>query len=167
MNLAWVYGTPLVVDTSIVPVQHYDTDPLHFIITTGIGYTVHNDTLFIDSGRIYKIKPVVYATDGTDTTRGIQLVIQPETPPEIRSVTPQTIRNGDRVPVTFTIVDVVDPDALPDPLKIIVHEGEHYSLLDSIVITDNDFFGDLSVPVHVTDGKYPSDTVLLTVHGGF
>jgi peptidase M60-like protein/type IX secretion system substrate protein/enhancin-like peptidase M60 family len=78
----------------------------------------------------------------------------------------EALATGEETPITLSLTDFVveDPDNnFPDDFKLMVLDGENYSVTATIVSPDPDFVGTLSVPVNIGDGIGVSQEFLTSI----
>jgi len=85
-------------------------------------------------------------------------------PPRIKAQ--RTISTRENRPVTITPADLLieDPDSAPDELSVIVQSGDHYQLEQNTIHPAENFNGDLTVELSVSDGKAVSEPFTVTVN---
>lgn len=68
--------------------------------------------------------------------------------------------------LTITLADLVIVDAdnkFPEQFSLSVSAADHYSVIENTIIVDENFNGELAVPVTVNDGEDDSDSYMLTI----
>lgn len=88
-----------------------------------------------------------------------------ENKPEITGTT-STLSTTQNSPIAITLKDllVTDKDnVFPKDFSLNIHEGEYYSVTDSLIIPDADFIGTLHVPITVSSDKHESDIYNLLI----
>ncbi len=84
-------------------------------------------------------------------------------PPRIKAQ--RTISTPEDTPVTITPSDLLieDPDSAPEELSVIVQSGDYYRLEQNTIHPAENYNGDLSVELTVSDGKAVSEPFTVTV----
>lgn len=147
-----------------------NTWPGDFSITIGAGsdYTFDGATITPDLDFNGTLTVPVTVNDGSDDSNSINLTIT------VDPVNDVPVINGAAAPlatdeetgITLTVddLDITDPDnAFPGDYTLTVADGSDYSRTGNTVTPDEDFNGDLTVPVTVNDGSDDSDSFDLTV----
>lgn len=73
--------------------------------------------------------------------------------PLITGQFPVTISEDSNYTITFDDLKVEDADNVyPDDFSLDIETGDHYTLIDNTIIPDENFFGNITVPVRIYDG---------------
>ena len=94
----------------------------------------------------------------------IEVIEKPNQSPKITGQTPLTMKQGESITVAFEHLKVTDPDnTYPNGFTLKLYEGANYSLKQSTVTPNADFFGSLTVGISVNDGKSESNKFNLKI----
>jgi lysophospholipase L1-like esterase len=83
--------------------------------------------------------------------------------PEIIGQQDLTISEGQSLNITLDKLIITDPENAPAGLYVVVSPGSNYSVNGTSITPQQDFFGQLTVPVKVVDGGTESNTYPLLV----
>lgn len=163
-------GTPIILSLQDVTVEDPDnTFPQDFtlVIQPGEHYTVSGTTVTPSddfSGTLYVN---VAVSDGASTSPSFALqinILPVNDAPEITG--PESLTTSEDVPITISLNDLVvtDPDnTYPAGFSLSVFAGDNYLLSGNTVTPAQNFYGDLTVPVQVSDGVITSNVFNLRV----
>lgn len=177
----------LIVTIEDVLVEDEDEDDVHqLIIEEGNNYTVVDSVIIPDAGFNGEIEVPFVVTDGEDSSAVVVEVIEvrpvdENTPPVLALIELPPIEKNDFMTLlTGGVADEVDNfngvgkkggnddgdnyeyvldifDADGDEVRVILGEGDNYTTDGATIIPDEDFTGDLIIPVSVTDGVSTSE----------
>lgn len=156
---------PITLDMSMVTVSDVDGDSLNIIVLNGNNYSVTDSTVIPDENWNGDLTVSVYVTDQITISDTIDMTITVNPvndDPVLSSVTNQT--TDEDISITLDINMVISSDIDGDDLNIVVLIGNNYSVTDSTVTPDENWNGDLTIPVKVTDGVDSSNAVNMTIN---
>jgi hypothetical protein len=139
--------------------------------TTHVG-SVSNNVYTFNTGMaygsadtvVYRVGEIVAVSDTLWGNQATSRFIYYNNKPIVSSVADTSMRVN--TTLTLTVKDnVLASDTDGDALSIVVFGGNNYTVKDSTVTPTRNFYGTLSVPIAVTDGKDTStvDTIKITV----
>jgi len=163
-NQATDEDMPITLNISMVTASDVDGDSLNIVVLDGDNYLVTDSTVTPDENWNGDLTVPVYVTDQTENsdTLDMTITVNPiNDAPVLSSVTDQI--TDEDIPITLDITMVTVSDVEGDSLNIVVLNGNKYSVTDSTVTPDENWNGDLTVPIKVTDGIVASDTVNMTI----
>lgn len=74
--------------------------------------------------------------------------------PVINSYDPFVTNEDVDIEITLSSFDVTDPDdVFPDDFTLTVLDGDHYSPVGNMIVIDDNWYGTLTVPIRLNDGK--------------
>lgn len=131
----------------------------HTITASPPGFTVQ-----VNAGFTGMLELGITANDGADTSAVFLLRISVPA----GGVTPiitgqQNVTTPEDTPVTLTVADLQATDAPVPPSVVKVLDGAGYTRLGNQILPDQDFVGDLTVPVRVFNGTLDSAVFNLVV----
>lgn len=133
-------------------------------VFNGVGYSVSGNTIQPDLNLNGVLKvPVAVIDDETESdVDTMQVTIIPVNDiPNISSASAQSISEDTQLTITTSMLSIIDPDNTS--FSLIIGAGENYTVSGATIIPSQDFFGDISVDVSVTDGEDTSNTIVLPV----
>ncbi len=83
--------------------------------------------------------------------------------PEIIGQEELSVAEGGSLTITLDDLIIADPDNAPAGLYVVVNPGSHYTVNGTTITAEDDFFGQLTVPVKIVDGGNESDIYPLLV----
>lgn len=83
--------------------------------------------------------------------------------PEIIGQEELSVAEGESLTITLDDLIIADPDNAPAGLYLVLSSGSHYTLNGTTITAEEDFFGQLTVPVKMVDGGNESDIYPLLV----
>ncbi len=156
--------TPITLDVSMVTASDDDGDALDIGVVDGEHYSVTDLTVTPDENWNGDLTVPVFVTDQTENSEILDMIITVNPvndAPVLSSVTDQT--TDENIPIILDISMVTVTDIEGDKLYIVVLNGNNYSVTDSTVTPDENWNGELTVPIKVTDGTDSSNTVNMTI----
>ncbi len=130
----------------------------------GVGYSVSGNTIQPDLNLngVLKVPVTVIDNDTESDIDTMQVSIIPVNDiPNISSASAQSTPEDVQLTITTNMLSISDPDN--STFTPIIGAGENYTVSGTSIIPSQDFFGDLSVAVSVTDGEDTSNTAVLPV----
>lgn len=161
--LATDEDTPLPIALTDLMVTDPDNDyPADFSLRLlpGANYTTEGNTVIPAPDFDGDLAVPAIVNDGADDSAPFTLKVAVgavNDAPEIKGQTPITIDEDSSVNLTLDMLIVDDPDDPASRLRLIVEEGENYTLQNTRVTPAENFSGALTVPVAVTDGQARSE----------
>jgi hypothetical protein len=144
--------------------------PDNFTLTlqAGSDYTLDGNTVVPDADFYGELSVTATVNDGISDSNSYPLVITVNAvndAPVIDGQVTLSLESDESLTLTLDDLSVTDPDSsYPDDFTLSVDSGTNYSLEGSAtIVPDEDFDGDLSVPVSVNDGAADSDTYTLLI----
>ncbi len=87
----------------------------------------------------------------------------PPVPAQITGQSELAVDEDSLIALSPASLQIVDPDSSADNFVLQTSEGENYTLFGNIVQPASNFFGELSVPVKIFDGKVDSESFMLKI----
>lgn len=139
-----------------------DGDSLFVVPIEGEFWTVNESWIIMNENFYGECQVPVRVCDGylySDTVIMTVTVIEANEPPVLSEIITYPIIEGDSLVITIEDVLVEDEDE-DDEHVLIIEEGDNYTVVDSVIIPDVDFSGEIEVPFVVTDGEDSSEIVV-------
>jgi hypothetical protein len=164
-------GEPLVLDTTVLNISDPDIDPAYHVdyqLTAygGENYTYSSGVLTPAAGFTGTLAVPVSVNDGAAESPTFELTVTVgEASPEIIIKGQAPLETPEEQPLDIRLDDLIVDYSGNDPaaLGVVVHAGLYYVSGGTTVTPEEDFSGNLTVPVTVTDGVMESDVFDLTV----
>lgn len=164
-------GEPLVLDTAVLTIRDPDIDPAYHVdyqltVYGGENYSYSNGVLTPDAGFTGVLAVPVSVNDGAAESPTVDLTVTVgEVSPELVIKGQAPLQTPEDQPIDVRLDDLIVDYSGNDPaaLTVIVYSGPNYDSRGTTVTPEEDFSGDLTVPVTVTDGVMESDVFDLTV----
>ncbi|MDW7692310.1 Ig-like domain-containing protein [Flammeovirgaceae bacterium SG7u.111] len=156
--------TSLGLTVSMTDAVDIDDDGLILIVGDGENYTVSDSTITPAANFNGTLSVPVKVTDGIDTTASVDMVVTVNPVNDIPALTSANAQEMDEdtsLQLNVSMTDASDVDG--DDLFLIISGGSNYTVNDSTITPDPDFYGELKVPVKVTDGVETTSSVFMTV----
>ncbi len=164
-------GQPLALDTSVLTISDADVDPAYHVdyqltVYGGNNYTYADAVLTPDAGFSGTLSVPVSVGDGAAESTTFDLLVivgQGSTPPVIQGQLPLQTREDQSITISIDDLIVEYPGNDPANLTVIIHNGQFYTYIGTTVTPVANFFGDLAVPVTVSDGGLESNVLQLAI----
>lgn len=142
-------------------------DDFNITIGNGDNYSLSNDTIMPNKDFYGEISIPIKVYDGYDMSDvyNYKLKIYPvnDAPVilgEAHSIS--TIKNQN-IELSISDLNIADPDNVEDDFLITIYEGDNYTFEGTSITPENDYLGNLSVPISVNDGLSESEIYNLTI----
>lgn len=158
--------TPLMVNlhmTNATDADNILTDA-NIILGQGDNYTASGQTITPNSNFVGTLTVPVSVTDGlllSETVNMSVTVSGTNDAPILTETFAQTTTEDTPLEITLAMTDAVDPDGTIPTL--VLNDGDNYVVEGTTITPTLNFNGELTVPVHVTDGALSSATVEMTI----
>ena len=165
--------TAMTISLSDLTVEDDDNDyPDDFSLSVqdGSNYTVSGTTITPATDFNGDLTVPVTVNDGNSSSDPFSLTVS-VTPvndrPEITGQRSITIDEESSYTVVLSDLTVTDPDnTWPDDFSLSVGDGDHYTVSGNVITPENDYNGELHVPVTVNDGTITSESYSMTITVG-
>ena len=136
-------------------------------VHAGNNYTVNGNQVLPQSGFVGNLSVNVSVNDGSMESDIYALPVTVNALNRVPEITGQAtlqVNEDQAVVIQLTHLTVIDQDSnYPQGFTLAVAAGENYTVSGSTVIPAPNFFGRLTVPVSVNDGKNTSKSFNLTI----
>jgi large repetitive protein len=154
--------------TNLIIADADNSYPSDFTLTVqeGSNYTFSGQTVTPASGFSGTLSVSVVVSDGTDTSEpyAFQVSVAPNAAPVITGQTELSTSEDTPLAISLSNLVVSDPDSsFPQDFTFTLQPGSNYSVAGDVVTPSQDFAGDLSVPVTVSDGVSTSEPYSLLI----
>ena len=164
-------GEPLALDAGVLEISDADVDPAYHVayqltVYGGEHYTYSDGELVPVAGFEGTLVVPVSVSDGAAESATFDLYVavgETDSAPVIQGQVP--LQTPEEQSIEIRLDDLVIEYAGNDPssLAAVVHDGASYTAAGTLVTPEADFFGNLTVPVTVTDGATESNLFPLTI----
>ena len=154
---------------SLIVMDKDNTYPDDFTLTilAGDNYTYSGLTITPDSNFHGLLTIPVYVNDGWDNSNIFNLIVtvsNVNNPPVIVGQVTMIISEESSLILDLDSLIVTDIDnSYPDDFTLTILDGAHYSYSGDTIIPDSNYFGALSIPVYVSDGKDNSNIFTVAI----
>lgn len=149
--------TPLTLSPADFDISDPDgDDDFSLIVGNGDNYSVSGTTITPARDFSGTLQVPVRANDGGSNSApfNASVVIEPvNDAPRITGQSPITIEEDDSGTLRIENFTIEDPDSPAGSFSLTVEAGENYSANGTTITPEPDFFGELSVPVVISDGQ--------------
>ncbi|MGE0076229.1 MAG: MBG domain-containing protein [Bacteroidales bacterium] len=155
---------PVNLDLTKFTVDYYNQSLLAIQILAGNNYSFNGTTITPTSNFNGTLPVTIMVVDGNIQSEEvtINLTVNPvNDAPVLSAVTSKTINEDGSL--TLALTDATASDVETDELTLVVLSGDNYSVDQTVVTPTSGFYGQLVVPVYVTDGELNSDTLNVEV----
>ncbi len=158
--------TPITIITDQINYSDEDGDSIkNIILEPGSNYAISELTITPSLDYYGNLYVPVRISDGMDTSEVmiLTIIVNPVNDPPV-IVSFRSISTDEDTPYTLAKTDINYTDVENDTIAgIIIGEGNNYTV-DSLTITPTlNYFGNINIPVQISDGTDTSDVMILTI----
>ena len=155
---------------TVTDIDNIYPDDFTLSVLEGENYSVSGTEITPDADFNGELSVPVSVNDGEDESESFTCnitVTAVNDPPVITGQETIAVNEDESYTITPEDVQVTDPDNIwPDDFTLISGEGENYTLEGNNVRPDENFHGELTVPVKISDGTDESETFQLIINVG-
>ncbi|MEO1052294.1 MAG: alpha-amylase family glycosyl hydrolase [Bacteroidota bacterium] len=161
---------PVALSLSMFDVEDLDNamEDLALVIIDGEGYSADGNMLVPDEDFSGELSVKVAVNDGQDDSPFFRFTVPVneinDAPIIVGPVSDLITQKGLGIGLSIDDLIIDDPDnVFPNDFTLTVLDGANYTHTFNVITPINDFVGDLTVPIQVSDGTLTSDVFNLTI----
>ncbi|KPA16402.1 hemagglutinin/hemolysin-like protein, partial [Candidatus Magnetomorum sp. HK-1] len=142
-----------------------DDQSFQLSILNGLNYSYEDNTIYPMkdfNGMLFVNVSVADSLNESDSWQlSIQVLPVNDPPVIIRQYTGVSIEEDHSYTLTINQIEVIDPDS--SLLELNISDGYHFTFAGNIIHPQLDFYGDLEIPIKISDGMSTSDLFMFRI----